>query len=169
MHPDPSEVKRRYDSPMEPAAERLAMFGQPSEVEPLAWAWVHDQLNAAGTYWVVTRSEGHAHPRPVWGIWDDGVLHLSIGSPEVARNLDRHPDVTVHLDSGTDVVIVEGRVTGPTAAPDLLARYDAKYDWTYTVEAYGPLTTIAASTVLAWRSAGWAGRGGFQQTGRWRY
>lgn len=145
------------------------MFGQPSEIEPLEWAWVDKQLTAAGTYWITTPREGHPHPRPVWGIWDDGTLHLSVGSPAVARDLDAHPAVTVHLDSGVDVVIVEGRVTGRTGDADLVARYDRKYDWTYTVEDYGPFTTVAAATVLAWRSAGWAGREGFQRTGRWRY
>jgi hypothetical protein len=154
---------------VEPAAERLVMYGRLSDVAPLEWSWVHDQLAAAGTYWITTRGEGHPHPRPVWGVWDDGSLHLSVGSPVVARDLDVHPDVTVHLDSGTDVVIVEGRVAGRTEDPGLLARYDRKYDWTYTIEEYGPLTTIAATSVMAWRSAGWAGREGFQQTGRWRY
>lgn len=145
------------------------MFGRPSDLAPLEWSWVHDQLSAAGTYWVVARPDGHPHPRPVWGVWDDGSLHLSVGSPVVAHSLEAHPAVTVHLDSGTDVVIVEGRVTGRTDDADLLARYDRKYDWSYTVEEYGPLTTIAASTVTAWRSAGWAGRDGFQQASRWRY
>ncbi|MFZ6004662.1 MAG: hypothetical protein ACOYXM_12120 [Actinomycetota bacterium] len=87
----------------------------------------------------------------------------------IARSLEGNPEVTVHLDSGTDVVIVEGRVSGLTEAPDLLDRYNRKYGWTYTIEQYGPLTTIAAKTVMAWRSAGWAGRDGFQRTGRWRF
>ena len=47
-------------------------------------------------------------------------------------------------------------------------KYNVKYDWCYSVEEYGPLITIVPSTVIAWRSAEWAGRGGFQQAGRWR-
>jgi hypothetical protein len=51
----------------------------------------------------------------------------------------------------------------------VLRRYDKKYDWRYDVDVYGPLTAIAPVTVLAWRSAGWAGRDGFKASGRWRF
>jgi hypothetical protein len=51
----------------------------------------------------------------------------------------------------------------------VIAAYDEKYDWHYTASEYGPLVVVVAATVLAWRSAGWAGREGFQQTGRWRF
>ncbi len=154
---------------VEPTPARLVMFGSPSDAPHLDWSWVDAQLRAAGTYWVTAGGTAHPHPRPVWGVWDDGLLHLSVGSPVLARALDAHPEVTVHLDSGTDVVIVEGQVTGRREDADLLEDYDRKYDWSYTVEEYGPLTTITVTTVLAWRSAGWAGREGFQQTGRWNY
>jgi hypothetical protein len=76
---------------------------------------------------------------------------------------------TVHLDSGTDVVIVEGVVEAKTVDPGLISAYDAKYTWMYDVDAYGPLTSIRPRTVLAWRSAGWAGRDGFTATNRWRW
>ena len=79
------------------------------------------------------------------------------------------PGVTVHLDSGVDVVIVEGQAAGHAEADELYDAYNEKYDWNYSTDEYGPLTTIVPSTVLAWRSAGWAGREGFQQTGRWRF
>lgn len=58
---------------------------------------------------------------------------------------------------------------GHTEAQELYDAYNEKYDWNYSTDEYGPLTTIAPATVLAWRSAGWAGREGFQQTGRWRF
>jgi len=144
------------------------MYGEASDVAPLDWTWVDAQLVAAGTYWVVASGGGHPHPRPVWGVWRDGSLHLSIGSPVVSRLLEKRSEVTVHLDSGVDVVIVEGTVSGFSEDESLLREYDAKYEWSYTVEEYGPLTTIVPATVLAWRSAGRAGRDGFQQTGRWR-
>lgn len=145
------------------------MYGEPSAVPSLPWSWVDDQLTAAGTYWSVARSHSHPHPRPVWGIWVDQLLHLSIGSPVLSPQLDAAPEVAVHLDSGVDVVIVEGRVGGHTEAQELYDAYNEKYDWSYSTEEYGPLTTIVPSKVLAWRSAGWAGREGFQQTGRWRF
>lgn len=149
-------------------AEPLVMYGQPSDAEPLDWGWVDQQLREVGTYWVVSRGARRPNPRPVWGVWIDRTLHLSIGSPTVIGDLRQNPLVSVHLDSGTDVVILEGAVTGSTGDAELLRVYDAKYDWEYDVDEYGPLTSIAPSKIMAWRSAGWAGRDGFQQAGRWQ-
>jgi hypothetical protein len=154
---------------MEPRAERLRLYGEPSDATGIEWAWVDEQLAAAGTYWITARGDGHPHPRPVWGVWDVDTVHLSIGSSVIGRALARNRDATVHLDSGTDVVIVEARLIGSTDDADLLARYNGKYSWNYTSEQYGPLTTLAATTVMAWQSAGWAGRDGFQRSGRWRF
>lgn len=152
---------------MEPRREPLVMYGGVSDAPRLEWGWARDQLVAAGSYWVVPSGSRPPHPRPVWGVWSDDALHLSIGSPVIQRSLTDCADVTVHLGDANDVVIVEGSVTGETEGPELVRAYDDKYDWEYIVEQYGPLTTVAPTTVLAWRSAGWAGRGGFQQTGRW--
>ena len=143
------------------------MYGEASDVAPLDWTWVDAQLLAAGTYWVVASGEAHPHPRPVWGVWSHGSLHLSIGSHVISRLLGKRSEVTVHLDSGVDVVIVEGSVSGFSEDESVIREYDAKYEWSYTVGEYGPLTTIVPATVLAWRSAGRAGRDGFQLTGRW--
>jgi hypothetical protein len=145
------------------------MYGTVASLDPPPWAWVVEQLESAGTYWVVPVSDGHPHPRPVWGVWVDHALRLSIGSRVIARRLAADPTVTVHLDSGTDVVVVEGTATVPAdeARAPVVAAYDAKYDWSYDVSEYGPLTTVIPTTVMAWRSGGWAGRDGFQQAGRW--
>jgi hypothetical protein len=153
---------------MGPEHESLTMYGHPSELPPLAWNWVEAELAEAGSYWVTARDAGHPHPRPVWGVWGNRQLHLSIGSPVVSRLLEHDATVTVHLSSDVDVVIVEGHVSGFAEAPALYEAYNQKYDWDYTIEEYGPLTTVSPSKILAWRSAGWAGRDGFQYTGRWR-
>jgi hypothetical protein len=148
----------------------LRLYGTVSDRGPLEWQWVKQQLREAGTYWVVVRSSGAPHPRPVWGVWQDQVLHLSIGSPTLRSALLADPLTTVHLDSGTDVVIVEGlaAMTDPIA-PAAVAAYDGKYDWTYQVEEYGLFTVVRPLKILAWRSAGRDGRDGFQQTGCWHF
>lgn len=160
-----------YAAPVDPVPERLRLFGGESDAATLPWSWASEQLETAGTYWVVARADGHPHPRPVWGIWRDDTLQLSIGSPVLGRQVAEDPRVTVHLESGTAVVIIEGAASLPSdgTGNDALAAYNAKYDWNYTVEEYGPLTIVRPATAMAWRSAGWAGRGGFQQTGRWHF
>jgi len=148
----------------------LRMYGQPSDHPPLEWGWAAEQLETAGLYWVIPRSDGYPHPRPVWGVWLAEALHLSIGSPAIRSAMAADPRVTVHLESGTDVVVVEGRVI-PAASTDpaVLAAYDTKYDWHYDEPAYGPISRLAPVTVMAWRTAGWAGRESFQQTGSWTF
>lgn len=154
---------------MDPVAEELVMYGSPSDVRGLEWPWVAEQLVDAGAYWTVTPCSGHPHPRPVWGVWSGNVLYLSIGSPQLSVDARDGVAVTVHLGSVTDVVIVEGVIRGTNSDGRVLDAYNAKYDWDYTIDAYGPFTMVVPAKVMAWRSAGWAGREGFQQTGRWRF
>lgn len=160
---------RNYRSTMDPVTEELVMFGSPAGTRGLDWPWVDEQLLSAGAYWTVTPSEAHPHPRPVWGVWLRNVLFLSIGSPRLKADAQDDMPVTVHLGSVTDVVIVEGLIAGQNSEREVLDAYNAKYDWDYTVDEYGPFTTVAPVKVVAWRSAGWAGREGFQQTGKWRF
>ena len=145
------------------------MFTAPTTEPELSWEWAEDQLRDADMYWVAPTGGAHPHPRPVWGVWSDESLHLSVGSPLVQRLLMADPRVTVHLVSSLDVVIVEGAVTGSTTDDRLVAAYDSKYDWRYAVDQYGPLTTIAPARVLAWRAVGAAGRDGFEAVGRWSF
>lgn len=153
---------------MEPVPEPLRLYGRVNDCHPPEWAWVDRELERAGTYWIGSRGHRHPHLRPVWGVWNDRTLFLSIGSPTIARELEEDPTITVHLESGTDVVIVEGHASGTCVEPRILERYDAKYDWNYTIDEYGPLTLVVPSVVIAWRSADWAGRGGFRSAGRFR-
>jgi hypothetical protein len=149
------------------------MYSQVSEVDELEWPWVEQQLVDSGMYWVAAADGGRVpHPRPVWGVWDDDELLLSLGSPVVNRLLDARPDVTVHLESGTEVVIVEGTATvgdDDTTIARFLSTYDQKYDWRYDVATYGPPRVVRPRQVLAWRTAGFAGRDGFQEVGKWRF
>jgi hypothetical protein len=90
-------------------------------------------------------------------------------SPRLNADAQDEVPVTVHLGDVTDVVIVEGLMAGQNSDCEVLDAYNAKYDWDYTIGEYGPFTTVAPLKVGAWRSAGWAGREGFQQTGKWRF
>lgn len=64
------------------------------------------------------------------GLWLDAVLYLSIGAPLAVQNLARTPAATVHLESGANVVILEGTteaVTDPSLVEHLISAYEAKY------------------------------------------
>ena len=149
---------------------QLRLYGAGSAQPRLAWTWVDEQIARAGTYWVDARTEGHPHPRPVWGVWYEQRLHLSVGSPVLSGAMSEHAAVTVHLESGTEVVIIEGLVAAAVeTSAAVIEAYNRKYDWDYQVDRYGHLSIVQPSTVLAWRTAGWAGRESFQSTGRWVY
>jgi len=76
------------------------------------------------------------------------------------------------VDSGTDVVLVEGmtsRTTQHETPTSIIQAYNAKYDWDYQVAQYGELIVVQPLRVLAWRTAGRAGRDSFQATGCWHF
>jgi hypothetical protein len=78
----------------------------------LSWSFIDERMASAKNYWVsTTRPDGKPHARPIDGVWLDGALAFG-GSPKVrwVRNLEANPHVSVHLDSGEEVVILEGAV-----------------------------------------------------------
>jgi hypothetical protein len=97
------------------------------------WAQVQTRLSEARNYWIVSvRADGRPHAAPVWGIWLDGAVWFST-DPESTkgRNLAERPDVVVHLESGDEVVIVEG-LAGPAPFERFeayRAEYRRKYDF----------------------------------------
>jgi hypothetical protein len=125
------------------------------EPDPLPWSWAERQVVRARNYWVATASaDGVAHTRPVWGVWLEGELLFSAGGPRMVANLaERGEAVTVHLESGDRVVILEGgvRAVAPTAA--FVERYNAKYDWDFTLETVpGSLVAFAPRVGYGWMS-----------------
>jgi len=98
----------------------------------LDWSWAAERLEAARNYWIVTtRPDGRPHAAPVWGAWTGGALYFGTDPDSVkARSLAHQPWVVAHLESGDEVVIVEGRID-QGVDPDTFERvndgYAAKY------------------------------------------
>ena len=98
----------------------------------LAWTRAERRLRNAENYWVATtRPDGRPHAMPVYGIWHDGAFWFATGRHSVkGRNIAANPQTVVHLESGDDVVIVEGsasEVTDPVRADQVLPRLAGKY------------------------------------------
>jgi hypothetical protein len=120
---------------LEPRASRPG-FSEGYGISPdaegmLPWAWADERLAAARSYWVgSTRGDGSPHAAPVWGVWlRDGVYFGTSRSSRKGRNLARDPRCVVHLESGDEVVILEGRVEGIPVDERLADAYEAKYDY----------------------------------------
>jgi pyridoxine/pyridoxamine 5'-phosphate oxidase len=97
----------------------------------LDWAWAVERLAASRNYWIVTADEdGRPRALPVWGVWfDDAVVFGTSGRSRKARNLDRDPRVVVHLESGDEVVILEGEVETIEVTEEIADEFQSKYDW----------------------------------------
>ena len=149
-----------------PTAERPILppdYGMPTTRDGLLdWSHVEARLRAATVYWLATSGPGGVpRVRPLDGIWHDGVLYVG-GAPATGwvRDVLANPRVAVHLDDGSDVVILDGiaeAIDGVDAdrAVVLAALSNAKYpQYGVTPDQYrspGPIA-VRARSVLAWRA-----------------
>ena len=110
--PPPAPV--RTDRPVVPEGYEV-----PTSTDGLRpWREVEERLRAAVVVWLATvRPDGRPHVVPRWGAWLDGAWWYD-GSPETVhvRNTVADPRCVLHLEDGTDAVILEGRAS-PLAEP----------------------------------------------------
>ena len=128
----------------------------------LPWSHVEQRLAAAKNYWICSvRPNGKPHTVPVWAVWVDKSIYFD-GSPETrhARNISHNPNVVVHLESGDDVLIVEGVAQMlETVTPKLGRQVAQAYSAKYAEIGYSPqpdqwnnggLFRVLPHMVLAW-------------------
>ena len=134
--------------------------------EPMSWQWVTEQLESARNYWIVTtRPSGRPHSVPVWGVWVDDAFHFATDPLGVtAKNLKQNPDSVVNLESGDDVVILEGQFELHDSTPSIQQAFNAKYDMPWGAEETIPVFTLRLSKALAWTEANYP-----SNATRWRF
>lgn len=132
-------------------------YGVSGSAGMLDWAWAKERLQGAHNYWVITvRADARPHAVPVWGLWYEGAFYFGTDRSSVkARNAIANPAITIHLESGQEVVIVEGRAaefTDAATIKKLNQEYKTKYGLRLT-DAPGALILFAVRprAVLAWR------------------
>jgi hypothetical protein len=123
---------------------------------PIPWPgnWVTECLERTHSYWIcTTRPDGRPHAAPVWGVWHDGaVLFSTDPSSRKAQNLKRNPVLTIHLESGAEVVILEGNIELIALNDEIDDAYHRKY--TMRLSSFpGPvgLYQLKPRKVMAWR------------------
>jgi len=123
----------------------------------LPFSHAEDRLTKSRNYWICTaRPDGRPHSIPVWGFWIDGALYFGTGrSSRKARNLAHNPAVSIHLDSGDDVVILEGtaveiELSNKSQLKKLDAASRAKYKMPMVVGPENVLFSVRPRVVLAW-------------------
>ena len=138
----------------DPEPGQPRMFGGAVGSGRLPWQWATEQLSKARTYWIATtRPDGQPHSRPVWGVWLDGTFYFSTGSL-AKQNLAANPAITVHLESGSSVVIIEG-LTEPAnervLREQVVPQYNEKYHWNLDPNNLpGPFYAVRPKKALGW-------------------
>ena len=113
------------------------------------------KLSAAENIWISSiRPDGHPHLTPVWFVYYEGKLYISIDPKSVkSRNIAQNPNVVLALEDAIHPVICQGRAT-PMPQPwpgDLLSVFIQKYEWDLMVEEqYNQLLEITPSKWLTW-------------------
>ena len=88
------------------------------------WEWVAEQMTVSKNYWLCSvrppssgAQGGRPHVVPRWGVYIDNKFWYD-GSPETrhAKNIMENPNVSLHLESGDQVVMMEG-VSRPAEKP----------------------------------------------------
>ncbi len=118
---------------------------------PLSWDDTTRRLTDSRNYWIVTAApSGKPHSIPVWGVWAEEAFWFVTDPRSItAHNLQRNPQAVVNLESGDEVVILEGEfeLREPNAAS--IAAFAKKYDMPWGADQL-PVFRLKLSKALAW-------------------
>ena len=151
-----------------PAGYGLAKPG--SRAPFVAWADARRKLIRARNYWVsTTRPDGRPHTMPVWGLWHNDRFYFSTDrGARKALNLRGNPATTVHLESGDDVVIVDGVADEVTDREDF-KNLDARYHGKYGIHVIGIPGDVGMYRVTPRVAFAWREKDFNKSATRWRW
>jgi hypothetical protein len=140
----------------DPEPSQPRMFGGYLEPVRLPWQWASERLTHTRNYWIATtRLNGQPHSRPIWGVWFNNTFYFSTGSL-AAQNLTANSAITVHLESGSEVVIIEGvaeQVTDQSLVEHIANTYNQKYNWDVDPNNLpGPFYAVHPHVAFGWCS-----------------
>jgi hypothetical protein len=148
-----SSLEQNKQEP-KPSRPYIPGYGIPKSVKgTLPWSHVGERMERSRNYWVGTaHPDGRPHTVAVWGVWVEGTLYFG-GGPDTrwSRNLATNPQVAVHLESGDDVVILEGvveRITDP--GHPMASRIDDAYEAKYQMRHGLPVWVLRPRVAFAW-------------------
>jgi hypothetical protein len=123
----------------------------------LPYSTVETRLAKSRNYWICTaRPDGRPHSIPVWGFFLDGAFYFGTSRlTRKARNLSHNPALSVHLESGDDVVILEGTavevdITDRPTFKKLDTASRSKYKMPLMLVPEGVFYSLRPTVILAW-------------------
>jgi hypothetical protein len=109
-------------------------------ISEVPWEEVQKRLRESKNYWMCSvRPNGHPHVVPRWAVYLDDKIYYD-GSPETrhARNLVENPNISVHLESGQEAIILDGVCFSLKPDPALAHRLAEAYGTKYKSDGYAP-------------------------------
>ncbi|HMN12141.1 MAG TPA: pyridoxamine 5'-phosphate oxidase family protein [Bellilinea sp.] len=106
----------------------------------VTWESTGQRLVEARNYWVCTADdESRPHVIPVWGAWVENAFYFD-GSSKTKhlRNIAENPEVAIHLESGSQVLILYGRCHAVAAAEAPTEQIASQYRAKYAENGYAP-------------------------------
>jgi hypothetical protein len=90
---------------------------------------------------------------PVWGVYVEGALVFSTDPSTLkAKNMKRNPSIVVHLESGDELVVLEGKVEVVKLSKKVDDAYNAKYKMRLsTFPGASAVYSLKPRVALAWR------------------
>jgi general stress protein 26 len=139
-----------------------ALYGIKPRKEYLPWSHARERLTGSRNYWICTvRPDGRPHSIPVWGFWIDDALYFGTAqTTRKARNLARNPAVSAHLESGDDVIILEGtavEVRDQAIFKKIDSACRTKYKMPLMIIPESVLYCVRPRVVLAWKESDFPG------------
>lgn len=117
----------------------------------LTWDKVNDWMEQSKSYWIATtKFDGKPHARPIWGIWYENIFYFGGGQKtQNVKNLLRDTRITVHTESATNVVIIEGKAEQfrDDEIHEILGK---KYETRYDLFHPPPFWRVIPEVVFAW-------------------
>jgi hypothetical protein len=133
------------------------LYGMKTPHKFLPFSHAEERLSKSRNYWICTaRPDGRPHSIPVWGFWLDGAFYFGTGrTTRKAKNIAHNADLSVHLESGDDVVILEGTaseidLSDKTTVKKLDAASRAKYKMPLMLMPESVIYSVRPRVVLAW-------------------
>jgi hypothetical protein len=164
--PRSAKIKRAEG---QPAANPGRVWHTEAQQRTAAWSHVNGRMAQAQVYWITTVDpSGRPHATPVDGLWLDDRLYF--GEPGgAAQPQPAEPGGVVHLESGSDVVILYGKVDELGGEDHELAQLMAdasneKYGYGTKAEDYlaGGTFAFTPQKVIAWKTL-------FKDATRWEF
>ena len=122
-----------------------------SDTGLLDWNFVQDEMKDARNYWLsTTTSDGRPHAIPIWGSWTNDNFYFG-GGPDTKnrKNLAKNPHIVVHSESGTKVVIIEGKVS-VEKKENRINEIQKDYKRKYNLDHPPPFYRVNKTKVLCW-------------------